>query len=160
MPARSSAYRVAGIGADSIRIGSSPRTASWWIRARGVSPCSSTARSEAISRAAEPSEICDATAAVRRPPSASGFSPDIFSSVVSRRGPSSCFTPARGSISRSNRPSSIARRARWWDSYANASMSSRVMSQSRAIISAPWNWVTGVSPYRLRHPSEPENGSS
>ena len=51
-----------------------------------------TARSEAISRAAAPSEIWLASAAVIRPPSRSGLSPAIFSSVVSGRGPSSLAT--------------------------------------------------------------------
>ena len=39
-PVFSSAYAVAGIGAVSMKIGSSPRTLRWWMRARGVSPCS------------------------------------------------------------------------------------------------------------------------
>ena len=38
-------------------------------------------------------------------------------------------------------------------------MSSREMSQSRAIISAPTNWLTSWVPYRFTHPVEPENGS-
>ena len=48
MPAFSSAYAVAGIGAVSMKIGSAPRTDRWWMRARGVRPCSFTARSETI----------------------------------------------------------------------------------------------------------------
>ena len=39
MPVFSSAWRVAGIGAVSIRIGSSARTLRWWTRARGRRPC-------------------------------------------------------------------------------------------------------------------------
>ncbi|MET9535848.1 hypothetical protein ABZY02_35745 [Streptomyces sp. NPDC006649] len=92
MPAFFSAYAVAGMGADSIRMGSSPRTERWWIRARGVSPCSRTARSDASSMADAPSETWDETPAVSRPPSTTGFSPAIFSSEVSRRGPSSVVT--------------------------------------------------------------------
>lgn len=46
------------------------------------------------------------------PPSTTSFSPAIFSSEVSRRGPSSTATSPNGTISRSNRPSSIARTAR------------------------------------------------
>ena len=84
------------------------------MRARGVRPWSLTACSDAISRAAELSEICDETAAVRRPPSTRVRRVAIFSSVDSRRGPSSCATPSSGSISASKRPSSMARMARWW----------------------------------------------
>ena len=66
-------------------------------------------------------EIWDAAAAVSSQPSRSGLSPAIFSSVVSRRGPSSSVTPATGVISRRNRPSSMARTARAWLSSANSS---------------------------------------
>ena len=51
------ACRVAGMGAVSIQMGSSPRTDRWCTRARGVSPCSRAAASLAISIAAAPSEI-------------------------------------------------------------------------------------------------------
>ncbi len=84
------------------------------MRARGVSPCSSTARSEAIRRAAEASEICEATPAVRTPSGTRVESSAIFSRLVSRRGPSSTETPANGEISRSKWPASIAAIARWW----------------------------------------------
>ena len=80
-------------GAVSISTGSSPRADRWVIRARGRSPCQRTASSEAISRAAAPSEIWLDSAAVIVPPSRSGRSAAIFSSVVSRRGPSSRVTP-------------------------------------------------------------------
>ena len=53
------------------------------------------------------------TAAVIRPLSRSVFSVALLSSDVSRRGPSSWLTPAHGAISRVNRPSSVARMARW-----------------------------------------------
>ena len=83
-PAFSSACRVARIGPVSIQTGSSPRTERWWIRARGVRPWSATASSEAISIADDASQIWEATAAVIRPPGASGSRPAIFSSEVSR----------------------------------------------------------------------------
>ena len=81
-----------------------------------------------------------------RPPSTRVRSDAIFSRVVSRRGPSSWTTPLSGSISRSNRPSSMARIARWWLSYAKASISSRVISHFSAIISAPRNCETSWVP--------------
>ena len=56
-----------------------------FARARGRSPCSSRARSDAISRAAAPSLIWLETAAVRRPPSSRLFKAAIFSSDVPRR---------------------------------------------------------------------------
>lgn len=106
------ACAVAGIGAVSMRMGSSPRTERWWTRARGVRPCSRTARSEASSIAAAPSETWEEQAAVMVPPSMTGFRPAIFSSEVSRRGPSSTVTSPYATVSRSKRPSSIAPSAR------------------------------------------------
>ena len=91
-PVRCRARAVAVIGAVSISTGSSPRADRWVIRARGRRPCSRTARSDAISSAAAPSEIWLDSAAVIVPPSRSGLSAAIFSSVVSRRGPSSLVT--------------------------------------------------------------------
>jgi hypothetical protein len=106
----------------------------------------STACSEAISSAAAASEIWlthrgGEPAALAAGSSASGSSPGGVAAralVVA--------DVAEGTISRSKRPSSIARIARWWDSSANASMSSRVMSHFSAIISAPRNWLTSWSP--------------
>ncbi len=83
-----SAYSVAGIGPVSMNTGSAPRALMWWIRARGLRPCSLTACSDASRTALAPSEIWLAIAAVSRPPSESVFNPAIFSSDVSR-GPSS-----------------------------------------------------------------------
>ena len=77
------------------------------MRARGFRPCVRTASSLAISSAADASEICDDTAAVSRPPSTSVRSDRILSRSGSR-GPSSCSTPASGTISRSKRPSARA----------------------------------------------------
>ncbi len=53
-------------------MGSSPRAERWWTRARGRSPWSRTARSEATSRAAAPSETWEEQAAVTVPPSRTG----------------------------------------------------------------------------------------
>ena len=86
MPARASARLVAGMGAESIRIGSSARTLTWCTRARGRRPCVLSAGSEATSSAEAPSLIWLETAAVSRPPGWSGASFAIFSSEVSRRG--------------------------------------------------------------------------
>ena len=70
------------------------------MRARGFSPWRLTAAAEAISSAAAPSAIWLETAAVIRPPGASGCSCAIFSSVVPTRGVSSVARPLRGAISR------------------------------------------------------------
>ena len=136
---------MAGIGAVSIQIGSSARTLMWWMRARGVRPWSFSPCSLTMSSAAAASEICDATAAVTRPPSLSVGSERIFSQFGSR-GPSSCSTPSSGAISPSKRPSARARMARSWLSTANASMSSREQSHFSAIISALLNWLTSPAP--------------
>ena len=131
---------MARIGPVSIQTGSSPRTERWWIRARGVRPWSRdrAARRRSASPT-EASQICEATAAVIRPPGASGSRPAIFSSEVSR-GHSSVAKRRRrevdGSISLSNRPSAIAVRARSCEASANSSISSRLMSHFSAIISA------------------------
>ena len=110
-PDLASAYFVAGMGADSIFTGSSPRTEMWWTRARGVRPYSASAFSLTTSAADAPSEICDATAAVSREPSASGANPAIFSNDVSR-GHSSTTQSASATVSPSNRPCAIAALAR------------------------------------------------
>ena len=149
-PARSSACLVAGMGPVSIHTGSSPRTERCTTRARGVSPCSATARSEATSSALAPSQIWDATAAVTRPPGASGSSPAIFDSDVSRGHWSVSTTvpsgSVTGSISPAKRPSAIAVRARSCETSANSSISSREMPHFSAIISAERNWLTSWSP--------------
>ena len=56
-------------------------------RARGTRPYRSTAACEAISSAAAPSEICDATAAVISQPSRSGARPAIFFARCPGAGP-------------------------------------------------------------------------
>ena len=122
-----------------------------------MSPCFSTARSEAISIAEDASQICEATAAVIRPPSGSGVSPAIFSSEVSRGHSSTAKSPT-GAISFSNRPSSMAVRARLCEASANSSISSRLMSHFSAIISAQRNWETSWSPYRSSQPGDSAKG--
>ena len=112
----------------------------------GVRPYRSSASADAISSAPAPSEICEATAAVISQPSRSGASPAIFSSEVSRRGPSSLLRPASGAIWRSNRPSSMARTARWWLSSENSSSWLRLRSQRSHISWAPRNWEISWSP--------------
>src|SRR3954463_14698884 len=71
----------------------------WWMRARGVSECSASARSLTTSIAADASEICDATAAVTRPPSTSVGSERIFSQFGSRRPPAHTRAVGRGARS-------------------------------------------------------------
>src|SRR5260370_1153367 len=68
-PALASACSVAGIGPVSMKTGSAPTTARATTRAPGVSPCRSTAASEATSSAAEPSDLWDAAAAAVSQPS-------------------------------------------------------------------------------------------
>ena len=98
IPARSSAFLVASIGPVSISTGSEPTTASVCTRASGARPCRLSAASEAMSSAPAPSEIWEATAAVISQSGRSGASPAIFSSDVSRRGPSSWLKPSSGAI--------------------------------------------------------------
>jgi hypothetical protein len=49
---------------------------------------------------------------------------------------------AKGSISRSKRPSSVAFAASWWERSASSSSSERGISHWSAIISAPRPWPT------------------
>ena len=103
------------------------------------------------------SQIWDATAAVIRPPGASGSSAAIFSSDVSR-GHSSVVNSPTGAIWESNRPSAIAAFARSCEARANCSICSRLMSHFSAIISAERNWLTSWSPYRASQPGDSANG--
>ena len=141
MPLRSSSCAVAGIGPVSIITGSTPTVVWSTIRARGVTP-SSLARSAVISStAAAPSEICDELPAVTRPSGLNaGLSPASASSVVSGRMPWSAtyVSPLteNGTISRSKRPSSVARAASWCERSASSSSSCRGSSHLSAIISA------------------------
>ncbi len=98
-----------------------------------------------MSCAAEASEICEAHAAVTRPPSVSVGSERILSQSGSR-GPSSAAHSPSGTISASKRPSACAVMARRCDSTAKASMSSREMFHLSAIISAERNWLTSCVP--------------
>ena len=83
----------------------------------------------------------------------------MASSVVPRRGVSSIVTPFTGVISRSNRPSSIARKARSFELSANCSRSWRDSPHFSAIISAELNCVTSPSPNLFTQPVEPVKGS-
>ena len=78
----------------------------------------------------------------------------IFSSVSL---PSSSRT-ARVTSSRSKRPSSVARAARWWLRSPNASSSSREMPHWSAIISAPMPWPTSPPTGAYRAMTRGPNG--
>ena len=124
------------------------------MRARGLSPSASALARDISSTAAAPSEICDDVPAVCRPPSSTGLRAASFSSEVSRRPPSRSTrvvspvgwpsSPSRGAsigaICEVNRPSDQARAAFCWEASPNSSRSSRLMSKSLAIRSAPVNW--------------------
>ncbi|SLI06992.1 Uncharacterised protein [Mycobacteroides abscessus subsp. abscessus] len=133
------------IGAVSMKIGSAPRALTWWMRARGFSPYSCTAHSEASRVALAPSEIWLATAAVSGLPSASGGREAIFSRLVSR-GPWSIQKSPTGTISLSKRPFLMASRARSWLRSAHSSMSRRLMFHFSAISCAPRNCDTSSVP--------------
>jgi hypothetical protein len=76
----------------------------WWMRARGVRLNSRTARSDAISRPAAPSEIVDELPAVSLPPGVKPLRVASFSRFVSARGLSSSARPKNSVIPRSKRP--------------------------------------------------------
>ena len=139
---------------------------------------SSTARSEATTVAAAPSVIPGALPAVTVPivaeprssPSGRSKAGPSFASasaVVSRRGPSSTATTVSrplasrtvtGASSASNRPSSMAATACWWDASANASWSSRETWSLMATRSA---WVPMWQSSMLHHrPSRTVESSS
>ena len=80
------------MGAVSMSTGSPPCTVSWWIRARGRSPCVRTAPAEATSTAAAASAIWLDSAAVITPSARSGGKAAIAAAEVSRRGHSSAVT--------------------------------------------------------------------
>ena len=116
-----------------------PTTVMWWIRARGVRPCSRTALSEAMSSADDPSVIWLDSAAVSRPPSRIVGSVAIFSSVVSRIPSSRAHSPT-GTTWVSKRPSAHAAAALAWLLSASSSIAPRLMSHRSAINSPPRNW--------------------
>jgi len=98
--------------------------------------------------AAAPSEICEEFAAVTTPSGLKdGVSAAIFSRLTGTRTPSSVSKTepsgsVRGTISRVNRPSAIARPACSWLCAANASSSSRLSPHVSAISSAEIPWGT------------------
>ena len=143
-PARCNAFCVAGIGAVSMSCGLSPARPKFTKRARGVRPSARHFSSLMINIADAPSVIWLELPAVTRPPSSSlrnaGFSVCNFSygesrmpSSVVMRIPSESST---GKISRSKRPSAVARAAYACERAAKRSMSSRVIPHLSAIISA------------------------
>ena len=135
MPARWSAFRVAGIGPRPIVRGSTPAAAEETIRTSDGRPSSRALRSLIRRTAAAPSLMPLAFPAVTVPPSRNaGRSFASASRDVSARGGSSLETvrpsPAvegsgTGTISSANFPDSIAAIARRWLSKANRSCSSR-----------------------------------
>ena len=150
-PVLSRACRVARIGPVSIQTGSSPRTERWWIRARGVSPWSATRPlgrdQHRRGRVADLGGDGGGDPAAGRQRLEPGH---LLQRGVARAlvGGEAVRREGTGSISRSNRPSAIAVRARSCEASANSSISSRLMSHFSAIISAERNWQTSWSPYR------------
>mmetsp|Transcript_471 Transcript_471/g.842 ORF Transcript_471/g.842 Transcript_471/m.842 type:complete len:385 (-) Transcript_471:73-1227(-) len=162
-----STARVAGIGPSSMILGSLPAKAIATIRALGRAPSLRSPASFASSRAAAPSEIWDAAAAVITPVGflLRGFSFLILSRLGLNRTPSSCSCttteplflskPCRGMISLLKCPFLIAEAAFLCDSSANKSISSRFRSYFFARSSAPMNWLNrDSSPYFSWMPRE------
>jgi len=166
IPARSRAFRVAGIGPTPIRWGSTPATAVATIRAMGSAPRAAARSSEATARAAAPSLMPEALPAVTVPSSRkTGGSLARISSVVPGRGCSSTstssgspfrFGTSTGAISARKRPSSMAAAARRWLSAAKASCSLRPIPNSLATTSAvspsPMVHSSGKAGLAKRHP--------
>ena len=139
--------RVAGIGPSSIFTGSQPTVVWSTIRARGVRPSSAAFSADISSTAAAPSEICEAFPAVIFPSSLNAdFNCESDSRLVSGRMPWSVRNVSSptviGTISRSKRPSSVARLASVCERTASSSSSEREISHWSAIISAPSPWPT------------------
>ncbi len=139
---------MAGMGPVSMVTGSTPARAKAWNRARGVRPRALAFSSLMMRTAAAPSVICDELPAVTLPSGLkAGFRLARTSAVVSGRipssvamtslvaAPSSSLT-ASGRISRSKRPSAVARAASCWLRAPKASRSWRDRSHWSAIISA------------------------
>jgi hypothetical protein len=124
--------------------GERPVTPVETTRASGVMPSSRAFVSLMTTRAAAPSLSGQALPAVTRPSGRNtGLSPEMPSSVVPARGPSSVLTTVpsgvvTGVISRSQKPSAIARSARFWLRTANSSISWRETSLISARFSAVW----------------------
>ena len=93
--------------------GSTPETDDAMIRARGLTPSSDARVSLITTTAAAPSFKGHEFPAVTFPPGLKlGSSSASFSSVDSRRGPSSAATPSQGVSSRAKKPLSWAATAR------------------------------------------------
>src|SRR5215210_4977311 len=137
MPARESAFVVAGTGPMPMTLGGTPATPMLLIFASGSSPCALAYSAEASNTAAAPSLKELEFPAVTLPPSLkAGFRLPSFCSEVSRLGPSSASTMVSllraftltGTISSLKRFSSIARTAFRWLPRAKRSCLSREMS--------------------------------
>ena len=110
------------------------------------------------STAAAPSETCELLPAVILPSSLkAGLSLLSASMLESGRIPWSVWKVSpltwKGTISRSKRPSSVARAASWWERTPISSSSERGISHLSAIISAEIPWGTRLK----RSASGPEN---
>ncbi len=143
-PASCRARRVASTGPYPMISGDRPVTAVETMRASGVSPSSAALVSLMTTTADAPSLSGQALPAVMRPSGRNtGLRPDIPSTVVPLRGPSSVLTTVpsgvvTGVISRAKKPSSMAFSARFCERAANSSISCRVTPLSRARFSAVW----------------------
>mmetsp|Transcript_13743 Transcript_13743/g.42936 ORF Transcript_13743/g.42936 Transcript_13743/m.42936 type:complete len:310 (-) Transcript_13743:513-1442(-) len=161
-PALPRTCSVAGTGPSSITTGSRAARPSATTRALGRRPSRCRPRSLQTSRAAAPSQICEAAAAVSTPFARMGLSLARASRFVSGRMPSSVVCSSsgaralempsrlrhgRGTISE-KRPARAASAARAWLRAAKASASSRVTPHRLATSSAPTNWsnFTGSTP--------------
>mmetsp|Transcript_27232 Transcript_27232/g.78200 ORF Transcript_27232/g.78200 Transcript_27232/m.78200 type:complete len:270 (-) Transcript_27232:245-1054(-) len=154
---------VAGIGPSSITTGSPAARPSATTRARGRRPSRWRPRSLHTSRAAAPSQIWEAAAAVSVPFARIGLSLPRASRLVLGRMPSSAACASLGASAlempswlrhgmgtiSAKRPACVACAARAWLRTAKASASSRVMPYFFATSSAPTNWsnFTGSAPY-------------
>ena len=154
-PARRSAAGIASFGPMPMISGGTPLIAKLTKRASGVRLNCFSARSDTTISAPAPSDVCELLPAVTLPFAANtGFSFASASSVVSARGPSSCFTvrvrmssspvarfgnfstTSIGVISSLNSPDSMPAMAFLWDRSANSSCISRVIFHCAATFSA------------------------
>ena len=141
MPARSSAFLIAPIGATPMYSGSLPAVAAVTIRARGVRPSALAFSSDMISAAAAPSLSGHELPAVTPPPPNASGSSASFSSVDDARGPSSLATTVpsasvTGTISRSKKPLSCDCTASSCERCAYSSIASRVTPYLLATLTA------------------------
>jgi hypothetical protein len=149
MPARSSTLCVAGIGAVSMRRGSAPASAKFTKRARGVRP---SCRGLLLAHDERGGAVGDLRRVARGDPAALLLGAERRLQLRERLhrrladalvgGHHLASAPSTGRISRSKRPSAVARAANCWLRAPKASMSSRVMPHLSAISSAEMPWGT------------------